>query len=214
MSKKFITGCDENTKWMLPWFVKNFKKFNKGAELVVYDFGMNGVPKLPSSVVVDTSVRGIQDKGWFKKPAAMINAGLKYEYTCWLDTDIEFLDNITDIFNYVEPGKLAMCEDLPWSKRRGERWHNSGVVAFHKVPTILRQWAAGVAANPVQGDQEVLHFMLRGDPMRKLVHICDIPRQYNVLRLDHIDNTIPKQPKVYHWTGLKGKEHIRSLING
>lgn len=212
MSNVFITGCDENTKWMLPWFVKQFGTHNPQATLIVYDFGMNGIPDIPPWVEINDGVKGSQDKGWFKKPAAMLHAAKNHEYVCWIDTDIEVVSNIEGVWKYVEGKKLAMCEDLPWSTRRGERWHNSGLVAFKSTPPILNQWAAGVAANPVQGDQEVLHLMLRGDPMRKFIHICDIPRQYNVLRLDHLDNTVPDNPKAYHWTGQKGKDHIRSLL--
>lgn len=212
MSKVFITGCDETTKWMLKWFVKQFKKKNPNSKLIVYDFGMNKVPKIPCEI--NYGVKGNQDRGWFKKPAAMLHAARNYEYVCWIDTDFEILESIEDVWDYVELNKLAMCEDLPWSTRNKEKWHNSGLVAFKSTPAILNMWAAGVASNPVRGDQEVLHMMLRSDPMRKLVHICDIPRQYNVLRLDHLDNTVPDNPKANHWTGEKGKDHIRSLING
>jgi len=212
MSKVFITGCDNNTKWMLEWFVKLFGEKNPNSTLIVYDFGMDGIPDLPPTIEVSDGVKGSQDKGWFKKPAAMLHAAKAHEYVCWIDTDIEILESIEDVWDYVEPGKLAMCEDLPWSSRHNEKWHNSGLVAFKSTPQILNQWAAGVASNPVRGDQEVLHMMLSPDPMRKLIHICDIPRQYNVLRLDHLDNTVPENPKAFHWTGMKGKDHIRSLL--
>ena len=49
--------------------------------------------------------------------------------------------------------------------------------------------------------------------MRRLIHIESIPRKYNTLRLDKLDNTTPKKVLVMHWTGKKGKEEIRKLIN-
>jgi len=50
------------------------------------------------------------------------------------------------------------------------------------------------------------------DPMRRLIHITDLPRSYNTLRLDLQDLTAPKNIKVMHWTGQKGKEQIRSMM--
>lgn len=203
----FITGCDSKTEWMLPWFVENFKKHNPDAELVIYDFGMEGslYPEMTKSL------RGNQDSGWFKKPAAMIAASKLASKVCWLDTDCHVQSNIEDIFDRVEPNKLAMVEDAPWSKRRREKWHNSGVVAFNGQPNILGEWAAAVANNPIQGDQEVLHLLVR-EGMRRLIHITDLPREYNTLRLDLDDGTAPSQPKIMHWTGPKGKDIIRKLI--
>jgi hypothetical protein len=208
-SKLFITGCDYNTEWMLPWFVENFKKHNPETELVIYDFGMRGglYPEMRKSL------RGNQDKGWFKKPAAMLNASQLADNVCWIDTDCEIVGNINGIWEYLEPNKLLMAEDLPWSKRRGEKWHNSGVVAFQSTPKILSEWAAEVSVNPIQGDQEVLHMMVK-DGLKRMIHITDLPRKYNVLRIDHLDKTVPKDPKIFHWTGQKGKDKIRSLMNG
>jgi len=208
-SKLFITGCDYNTEWMLPWFVENFKKHNPETELVIYDFGMRGglYPEMRKSL------RGNQDKGWFKKPAAMLNASQLADNVCWIDTDCEIVGNINGIWEYLEPNKLLMAEDLPWSKRRGEKWHNSGVVAFQSTPKILSEWASEVSVNPIQGDQEVLHMMVK-DGLKRMIHITDLPRKYNVLRIDHLDKTVPKDPKIFHWTGQKGKDKIRSLMNG
>lgn len=208
-SRLFITGCDVKTQWMLPWFVENFKKHNPDEELIIYDFGMEGniFPEMRKSL------RGNQDKGWFKKPASMLNACQLADNVCWIDTDCHVVDNISGIWDHIVPNKLSMAEDVPWSTRRGEKWHNSGVVAFKSTPPILKEWVSAVATNPVQGDQETLHLLIR-DPIQRLKYIEDLPRQYNVLRIDHLDNTVPKNPKVFHWTGQKGKDKIRSLMNG
>jgi len=206
--KLFITGCDNNTEWMLPWFVENFRKHNPDANLVIYDFGMEGshYPELRKSL------RGNQDRGWFKKPAAMLNATKKASSVCWLDTDCEVRGNLDEIFSYVEPNKLTMGVDDPWTTRHGEKWHNSGVVAFQDKPSILDAWAAEIARNPQRGDQEVLHKMVR-DGMRRIIHINDLPKKYNTLRLDVLDGTTPKDIHIMHWTGQKGKEEIRRLMN-
>lgn len=193
--KLFITGCDSNTSWMLPWFQENFYKHNSDAQLFVYNF----------------DAFAPEQKGWFKKPAAMVDASKKAKYVCWIDTDCEVRGNIENIFDYVEPNKLAMVEDVPWTKRREEKWHNSGVVAFQDMPAILRKWKEHVSTTPIVGDQEVLHLLLRQGMMR-LMHITDLPRKYNVLRLDLQDGSAPKDIKIMHWTGEKGKEHIRQVM--
>ncbi len=199
-SKLFITGCDSSTRWMLPWFEANFKKHNPKAHLHVFNFDNEFT----------------ENERWFKKPAAMVAASYMAEYVCWIDTDIDVRCNIEDIFDYVEPNKLAMVEDQPWTTRRGEVWHNSGVVAFKNKPSILAEWSKSVgkvdqSANPMVGDQDVLHVLVKDD-LKRRIYITDIPKQYNTLRLDVIDGTCPKNIKMMHWTGQKGNDEIRSLM--
>ena len=43
--------------------------------------------------------------------------------------------------------------------------------------------------------------------------IKELSKEYNTLRIDLIDKTIPKEIRVMHWTGAKGKEHIKGMIN-
>jgi hypothetical protein len=192
----FITGCDQSTRWMLPWFTQNFKIYNPDSELKVYDF--------------DTFAPDLA--GWFKKPTAMIDASKQSSNVCWIDTDCHVLSNLEDIFSFVEPNKIAMVEDVPWSRRRNEKWHNSGVVAFNRRPNILDAWEAAIKANPQVGDQEVLHEVVRGG-LRRTIHITDLPREYNTLRLDLLDGTSPANPKIMHWTGKKGKDEIRKMTD-
>jgi hypothetical protein len=207
LSKLFITGCDASSEWMLPWFVDNLTKHND-IPLMIMDFGMT------SSQFSDIrkSVRG-HEHGWFKKPKAMRIAAEYAENVCWLDTDCEVMGNISKIFEYIQPNKLSMAVDKPWTQRRGEKWHNSGVVAYHGVPSVLTDWELSCATQPVQGDQEVLHMMM-DNPLKRMTFIEDLPNKYNVLRIQHIDKTVPAGPLVYHWTGQKGKDHIRKLMNG
>lgn len=208
LSKMFITGCDASTEWMLPWFISNLSKHNPTIPLMIMDFGMQ------TSLYADIrkSVKG-SENGWFKKPKAMRIASAYADQVCWLDTDCEVLGDISGIFSYIKPQKLSMVEDKPWTKRRGETWHNSGVVAYEGCPNILTDWELTCATQPVQGDQEVLHMMMN-TPLKRMQFIEDVPNCYNVLRIQHIDKTVPTNPLVYHWTGQKGKNHIRKLING
>lgn len=198
-SNLFITGYDSSTEWMLKWFLKNYNKHCK-TPIVTYNFDEFKTP-----------IKG-DIKNWFKKPFAMIDASRVAKNVCWIDLDCEVMDSIDDIFNQCEPNKLLMAEDKPWTIRRQEKWHNSGVVAFKSRPNILDEWAAAVAYNPKVGDQEVLHSLLQ-NPLRRISHITDMKRNYNTLRIDLIDSTAPENIKVMHWTGAKGKEHIRGLIN-
>ena len=52
------------------------------------------------------------------------------------------------------------------------------------------------------------------DDLKRLTYITDLPREYNTLRIDLLDSTAPKDIKIMHWTGAKGKEVIRGMING
>ena len=126
---------------------------------------------------------------------------------------MEVKGKIDDMFDLLVPNKLCMIEDKPWTKRRGERWFNSGVVGFIDKPRILREWALKTAnKNHLEvGDQEVLHSML--NPITQLTYIHELPNEYNVLRLQvELDNY--KGPKkIIHWTGAKGKERIKEIMN-
>jgi hypothetical protein len=212
--RAFLTGCDQNTEWMLDWFLENYYRHNF-TPIVFADFGVskkklnNLINEKKVAAIVDLT--GAQEKGWFKKPLSMWNSPT--DETCWIDTDCHVLGDLGKIWSYVEDNKLAMVEDKPWSKRRGEKWHNSGVVAFRGKPQILKKWIEAVRQNPTVGDQEVLHAML-SSPLDKLVNITDLPNVYNWLRIqvEH-DKQDSKDKLVMHWTGQKGKDKIREMMN-
>jgi len=208
----FITGCDSNTEWMLDWFVMNYLEHNSN-QLYIMDFGMSdrALEKHAGFVLPLPQSNHI---GWFHKPLAMLTAARFANKVCWLDTDCQVLGDISGIFNLTEKNKLSMVEDLPWSTRRGGKWHNSGVVAFEGVPAILTEWHAAVTKSPQVGDQEVLHSLLN-TPMRRFVHIVDMPNKYNVLRVQwDKDNSVPEDVLIKHFTGAKGKLQIWDLMNG
>ena len=210
--KIFLTGCDSKTEWMLAWFLKNFNKHN-ATPIVFADFGVSeyGLNHASSCArTIDMTDTGGQ--GWFKKPQAMIEASKIANNVCWIDTDCHVLGNLSGVFDLIEPNKLAMVEDGPWSKRRQEVWHNTGVVAFQDRPPILDEWFKAVKANPVQGDQEVLHTILRRD-LKRQINTTSLPAEYNLLRLMLQDGLDSKKKKVMHWTGPKGKEYIKGIVN-
>ena len=209
-SEAFLTGCDEKTEWMLPWFIENYKKHNK-TPLVFANFGVTSQTlkfiESHAHAIIDLS--RWKGKGWFLKPKSMLNCpSLK---TCWIDTDCEVHGDINGIFKEIEPEKLSMAIDKPWTDRRKEIWHNSGVVAFSGTPSILKAWHQEVEKTNDRGDQEVLHSML--NPITKITYIKDLPHKYNVLRLDILDDRRPKDELITHWTGQKGKDEIRRQMN-
>lgn len=211
--KAFLTGCDSTQEWMLDWFLDNFKKHND-TPILFANFGVSSstLSKLKRQkrfhAIMDLTKT--DEKGWFNKPVSMLNC--PSTKTVWLDTDCEVLSNLDGIFERLVHSKLSMVEDIPWSKRRKETWYNSGVVGFVDKPEILKRWKNEVRLNPKVGDQEVLHGML--DQLQKLMYINPLPKEYNVMRIQHMDKTVPKKPFIYHWTGRKGKIIIEKRMNG
>ena len=214
LSNLFITGADENTEWMLPWFITNYYEHNE-TPLRIIDFGLS--EKMRTRFHDRTYIDFVSPAShWFKKPGAMVHATKYAENVCWLDSDCEVRGDISDIFSYTQPNKLSMVEDQPWSTRRGETWHNSGVVAFKGVPVILNHWAQEATMlmedrGPMYGDQDILHEMVRPG-LNRQIHINTIPKKYNTLRIDLLDGTQPDDIKIMHWTGAKGKDEIRKQM--
>jgi len=213
-SRVFFTGCDSQTEWQLEWFAKNYMKHND-TPLVFVDFGVSREmrSKLPLLQFHEIyQAPKVYAGGWFHKPATMKMIGEIYDECCWLDTDIHILGDMSGIFDCLENNKLCMVEDKPWSARRGETWHNSGMVAFRGVPDILKTWAETCTKSPKMGDQEVLHDLVRESPMKRLMNITDAPNKYNWLRIQLLDGQDSWEKLAMHWTGEKGNMQIRKLI--
>lgn len=213
LTRAFLTGCDSKTEWMLEWFVKHYRKHNN-TPMIFANFGVSDDMRSKLGMFGFAEIMDMPEqvgKGWFYKPRAMLNAAKLADEVCWLDTDIHIQGDMSDIFRYVENNKLCMCEDRGWSVRFKEKWHNSGVVAFRGVPNILREWEKECSNRPKQGDQEVLHEMVRHIPLQREINISDAPCKFNWLRLDILDGR--DGPKVaMHWTGHKGKLHIQKMM--
>ena len=101
-NKAFVTGCDTTTEWMLPWFTKRYKQFNK-LPIIFANFGISeeAMKYVDKHYDLIMDMTKVIDKGWFKKPKTMINASKYSKSTCWIDTDFEILDELESIFNYV-----------------------------------------------------------------------------------------------------------------
>lgn len=198
------------TEWMLPWFFENYKKHNK-TPIIFADFGVIDIDAIRPHVHAVMNLTNLQEEGWFKKPKAMIHCPA--QETVWLDSDLEILEDISGIFDLLEPRKLNMVQDRPWAKRRGGVQFNSGVVGFIGKPIILKLWAQWIEENPDRGDQETLSANM--DPLKQLTYINELPNEYNWLRLQiENDNQPATNAKIIHWTGAKGKDRIRRKMNG
>lgn len=215
MKECFLTGCDKNTEWQLPWFIDNYSEHSK-TPLIIADFGMSE-EMLTSVSSFAHRIITCSPNGWFSKIEAMLEAGhQEFKRVCWLDTDCQLVSDPIGIFNYVVHNKLTMVKDHPWSLRRPQAgdWHNTGVVAFEGRPPVLRMWLTESQNQfKYRGDQESMHGLIDGNPMRKMMMIADAPHRFNVLRIDHIDNNVPQNPVIMHWTGEKGKDEIRRQMN-
>jgi len=212
--KTFLTGCDEKTEWQLPLFLKHFRKHNHTTKLIVADFGMS--TRMARTMEASEEVQAIMhmstdvpERGWFYKPMSMFHCPAIQ--TVWLDTDCIIMENIDDIFDKLKANKLNMVEDKPWTQRRRETWYNSGVVGIIHKPDILKKWVASVRTSQTVGDQEVLHSIL--NPITQMTHINPLPNEYNVMRLQTEVDGYKGKVKVMHWTGEKGNEKLRSMMN-
>ena len=210
----FVTGCDLETEWQLPWFIENYRS-NCDSPLLIADFGMSEDMLSRVSGFAHRIITCNSEQGWFNKLDAMIEAAhQEFHRVCWLDTDCQVMSNPNNIFNYVEHNKVTMVKDHPWSLRRPENgdWYNSGVIAFEGRPPVLRMWLNEANNGDHRGDQEAMHHMINGCHMKRMMTISPAPHRYNVLRLDVIDNNVPSNPIIMHWTGEKGNEEIKQQM--
>lgn len=209
----FITGCDQKTEWMLAWFLTNFRKHNT-SPIFFCDFGVSpDVRKWAEKNfdhVYDINRFVNEGLSWSYKPQALITAPAVNKV--WIDTDCDVLASIDDAFRYIEPNKLSMVVDRPWTKRRKKLWFNSGVVGVSMCPEILTRWAENCKKYQTIGDQEVLHVMLQ-DFLANEIYIKEMPNEYNWLRLQLKDGENSDKKRVMHWTGKAGKDVILSYIN-
>jgi|TARA_B100001093_G_scaffold120446_3_gene113221 hypothetical protein len=218
MNNIFLTGCDRNTEWQLPWFLNNYFR-NNSTPIRVANFGMSEeMLDHLSSIDVDVYIPykvdlvGKDLKGWFKKPRTIYEATYPNKLVCWLDTDCEVVSDISSIFDYYVEDKIGMVQDRPWSKRRPDNgpWYNSGVVLTNRNWN-LRNWVLACEKKPIEGDQQVLHYSM--SEIEKIGVMEPLPHKFNSLRLDYVDGIEVKNPLIIHHTGSRGNDKIRSMMS-
>ena len=216
-----LTGCDKNTEWQLPWFIEKFRNKCAGTEckLVIADFGMTKKMRQQADLFADWVIDFQSDEGWFGKVRLFERCHTFFGDTkiCWMDTDCEIRRLPTGIFDCIEPNKITMCVDRPWTENGSPwtpqgnfgPWYNSGVVAWQGRPQVLVSWLQECEKGDHRGDQEALYHYLNQDAGRRVTHIVEAPAKYNKLRLDLLQKRGPENPVIMHWTGQKGKDEIR-----
>lgn len=209
--RAFLTGADHKTEWMLPWFFENYKKHNSDP-IVFADFGVVDRSAIEPHVHAIMDMTKIKARhGWFKKPNAIYKCPAKK--ICWLDSDLEIREDLSSVWDLLVPNKLNMVKDRPWEKRRGGVQFNTGVVGVIGQPLILGMWQQWINDGNEIGDQETLTANL--NPITQMTYVNELPNEYNWLRLQiENDNEPADNAKVVHWTGQKGKDRIRSMMNG
>ena len=229
LERTFVTGCDKHTEWQLKWFLANFRKHNPISSIVFCDFGVSDemlkwAEKNFDEIVYNNRfereiLKTIDCPRWVLKPFAMLEVDAHKKV--WIDTDCEVLGNISGIFAHLVDGRITLAQDLPWSSRRREVWHNTGVFGVIGNPNVLHEWVhqCRMMAVPYSmgnvpiGDQDALHALAGQDPMHRMIYINDLPNIYNWLRIQLLDGQDSPKKLIMHWTGQKGNDEIRKKIN-
>ena len=203
-----LTGVDSNHEDLIEWWIKNAQKHVKGETIGVWDFGMTPMtrsiieysyPDVWLSIPLDKH----KTSGWFYKLHAVIDAPEKR--VAWLDVDCEILTDISDVFDLVKPETIGLTRD--WV--RGD-WWATGVIVVNDRPNLLYEWNNRLnKGDDIRGDQEALL-----DMIDKNTHpqITELPQEYQWLRISLNQGKDSADKKVIHWTGPKGREHIRKNL--
>ena len=209
MNRSFITGVDKNHEWMLKWWFTNVTENNPNTAVTICDFGMSSEIREWASYVADHFIRYEPHPkcAWFYKTQCLLDSPC--DQTCWLDSDCEVLTNIEAIFEYAKPGKVGLTKDVP---RINGEWWATGVVVVDGTPDILVGWNEVSKKAHLRGDQEAFRNMLEQVPEFQN-DIVEVPNEYQWLRLQLARGINNPNKKVIHWTGPRGKEHIRTLVN-
>ena len=203
-----LTGVDNNHEDLLDWWIKNAKKYLKNETIGVWDFGMTPMTRSiiehnHSDIWLSIPLEKHKTSGWFYKLHAVIEAPEKR--VAWLDVDCEILTDISDVFDLVKPDTIGLTRD--WV--RGD-WWATGVIVVNDRPNLLYEWNNRLnKGDDIRGDQEALL-----DMIDKNTHpqITELPQEYQWLRISLNQGKDSADKKVIHWTGPKGREHIRKNL--
>ena len=209
MNYSWVVGVDYNMEDLLPWWYKNIKKWAPEQDITICDFGLTKPAKALAKEYADTFLEyTIHERyAWFYKPRALLDT--PYEYRCWVDIDCEVMAPIDDIFDYPTDDKIALTRDE--GKGLEEFWWATGVNVAKGSPKVLRDWAYISEHSNERGDQEVLKKMIQQDYSYNDMIVL-MPIEYQWLRvLSEIGQVLPNI-KIMHWTGPKGKKHIRENL--
>lgn len=204
-NKTIVTGTDSNLQHYLPWWMDNVKRNFPEINITICDFGMTEKWAAWAEKVSDEFIHyGKRDDiSWFYKPQTLLDSTFKYK--CWMDIDCQVVADISDIFDYVKPDKIAAAPDNyhSWGCK-----FQSGVFAVEDKPDILIKWAKACREPKNRGDQEILWDLVKNNHE----HISLMPEIYNWPRIALAKGKDHPDKKIVHWTGPSGKQKIEQLI--
>lgn len=227
-----IVGADMTQEWLLPWWWKNYKRFN-AYPVTFVDLGMSLEMKtwckehgqyLPLFIAdifvadkeqVETERINEWEQGhgkifwpsrnaWFKKPSACLQT--PYKRSIWIDLDCEIRGSVNELFELADhPSGIAMAREVHEIDST-QVLYNSGVIAFkHGIP-LFEKWAeyAFDRNHLFSGDQNALSQRINEENLT----IGEVPLIYNWSRCS------PDNPDavILHWHGVHGKSVIRHQI--
>lgn len=159
----------------------------------------------------------ISRAAWFKKPFACLRS--PYARTLWIDLDCQIRKSIEPIFEFcenpfamalgIEPEIVQQFHQQTGALCYGEIEYNTGVIAFKRGCTIIREWSEICLRrnDSFRGDQEALSRMLFENdirlPLLLPIHNC---------RAEMKTEVDPKAVIIFHWLG-GSKHHIRDQID-
>lgn len=199
-----VTGCDSAHEWMLPWWFDHYRRKNK-YPITFADFGMSRHMVdwcRQRGHLLDLSFKC--KKNWFKKPLAVLMAG--YKDVLWLDSDCEIRADMAPLFEFAKGFGVTLDPHNPWCKKNGcKKVVASGIISTHIDNDLAVEWAYKcLEAHKFRGDQEVLNEIIKHTPQR----VDIMPPEYQWLRIDGDKEGV----LVMHWTGSRGKQHIRKQM--
>lgn len=230
-----VVGADISQEWLLPWWWKNYRKYNSNPVAFV-DFGLSFEKKewcrergelIPLRIFDDfvTDREAVAPKqvqywegdlgkafwsfrsAWFKKPLACLQS--PFQRSVWIDLDCEIRGSIHKLFEYADaqPG-LGMVRDYgSLLSDLDYPIYNSGVIPFQRNLALMTHWAQNCIEqnSAFKGDQEVFSYMIAQDK----ISISEIHPIYNWSRLREESG----EEIILHWHGVHGKNVIKSQIH-
>jgi len=176
-----------------------------GVNITVCDFGMSDKWSRWAEHVSDEFIKypAKGNDSWFYKPLALLDS--TFEYKMWIDIDCEVVGDISNIFDFIQPNKIAAAPDKyhSWGCK-----FQTGVFGAHMYPVILQEWADQCMKQTNRGDQEILWDLVKD----RQDFIAEIPEIYNWLRIALAKGNDNPDKRIIHWTGPYGKQTIEQLI--
>jgi len=211
--KAWVIGSDDTQYDLLCWSIAALRRVSS-LPIFVGDFGLTVTQYAEvreSFADVILLARGPdRHPAWFRKPETIVAALTLADQVVWLDTDLEILGPIDDLFDEIEPGKMCLTVD-DWANDQVSMtvW-NSGVVAImNPAPELMLIWTEACQHPLMRGDQEILAALAARRKMES--QIKNLDRKWNYQRLaESMGVPRPDDLRMIHHTGPIGKQLIRA----